>query len=119
MTRDLIDKDFGIPMSEWISRIPNNLEYDIVGLWEIIPTGRERFDLAGDDLVDFVRRCFVGVLDHGGKFKCGLNDHPNWKSIEDFSGTSAEIASRLVDAWTRSETEPDWYELWFESNKVD
>lgn len=35
MTTEPVDRFFGVPMSEWIARLPNELDVDAVGLWQI------------------------------------------------------------------------------------
>ena len=33
---------FGTPLSEWISRVPNELPRDAVGLWQVAPVLEQR-----------------------------------------------------------------------------
>lgn len=61
------DKYFGIPMGEWIRRVPDELEVDGVGLWQIIPVGRDSFGLSGEPLVEFTQRCILAFLSRGAR----------------------------------------------------
>ena len=63
MKSDPIDVIFGTKMSEWISRVPNELTRDAVGLWQIVPDGEFNFQLSGSELTDFVRRNIVAGLE--------------------------------------------------------
>lgn len=66
----IVDKYFGIPLSEWIERTPNELEMDAVGLWQIVPVGRESFGLEGEALKDFVRRSVIAPRISGATLAC-------------------------------------------------
>lgn len=65
MSIEPVDKYFGIPLSEWIKRTPNELEVDAVGFWQIVPVGRDSFGLEGGELNDFVRRSIIALLEKG------------------------------------------------------
>jgi hypothetical protein len=39
------DRFSGRPLSQWLAEIPNELEIDAVGLWQIIPRLRRDFGL--------------------------------------------------------------------------
>ena len=58
---------FGTPLSEWISLIPNELEDDAVGLWQIIPTLRKAFGLEGAELERAIREALAKLLARGTK----------------------------------------------------
>jgi hypothetical protein len=59
------NKRFGDTMSDYIVQVANELPYDAVGMWQIVPGGRHDFDLEGDALTDYVRRCVAELLSHG------------------------------------------------------
>jgi hypothetical protein len=51
MNNERVDYD-GTPMSEYIASIPEELPRDAVGLWQIVPAGRNGFRLTGTELND-------------------------------------------------------------------
>jgi hypothetical protein len=58
---------FGVSLSEWIERVPNELPADAVGLWQIIPAGIDSFGLAGAELESFAKRCIFALIKSGAK----------------------------------------------------
>jgi hypothetical protein len=109
------DKYHGISMSEWISRVPNELDRDAVGLWQIVPVGRDSFSLAGNDLVDFVRRCLLELFARGARpveaNDVGIND---WKLKEEYGTTPEEMADSIIHEWKESGRDPSPVNsIWF------
>ncbi len=66
MTDEPRHKRFGVPMSEYIVQVANELPVDAVGMWQIVPGGRYGFELEGEALTDYVRRCIAELLSRGG-----------------------------------------------------
>lgn len=48
--------DYGTPVSEWIALIPGELPRDAVGLWQIVPDGRETSIMVYRSRQDMERR---------------------------------------------------------------
>ena len=38
-----------ITAADWVGLVPNEMEIDAVGLWQVIPVGRHEFGLDGED----------------------------------------------------------------------
>ncbi|PRD41880.1 hypothetical protein C5748_19715 [Phyllobacterium phragmitis] len=109
MTQEPVDKYFGTPMSEWIARVPNELEVDAVGLWQIIPVGIDSFGLSGERLDDFARRCIIALLQKGAvpvRFPSGL-------PATEYQGSHEEIANQIVNEWKAGTLVADHDGLWF------
>ena len=65
---------FGYTIDESVELVSNELEHDVVGLWQIIPKGREDFGLTGDALVDFARRHIIALIKKGAVPVRGLKE---------------------------------------------
>ncbi len=114
MINDPIDKYFGIPMSEWIDRVPNELEVDAVGLWQIIPTGRDSFNLSGEELEDFARRCIIALIAKGASpVRPATSNDGFWQHQPQYGKSPEEVANKIIEEWKNSETEPNHDGIWF------
>ncbi|WP_353568951.1 hypothetical protein [Haloferula sargassicola] len=113
---DLKKKDhiFGLSMGEWIARIPNDLDNDGVGLWEIIRDGRESFSLEGDDLKEFVFLAIVSIMKEGGVPAIpSLSNKNIWGAARGYQGGESTVARKVIDQWTESGVDPDTEGIWF------
>ena len=114
MTSEPIDKYFGVPLSEWVSRIPNELEVDAVGLWQIVPVGRDNFELSGECLREFVTRGVVALLSAGAvPVRPSPEKNVFWVRQSCYGVGVEEIAKNVVEEWEKSGTDPDQDGLWF------
>jgi hypothetical protein len=114
MKDEPLDKDFGISISEWIERTPNELEADAVGLWQVVRVGRESFLLDEDALNNFVRRSVVALVGRGGMpVRPSAQEGVFWEAQEHYGSTPEEIADAVVAEWHRSGVDPDEDGLWF------
>lgn len=113
MTQEPINKYFGTPMSDWIARIPNELEVDAVGLWQIIPVGIDSFGLSGEALEDFSRQCIVALLQSGAIPVVPASAPTYWEPELEYRGSHEEIANQIVNAWKAHKLVPDYDGLWF------
>ena len=105
----------GTPMSEVIAGIPSSLEDLPVQMGYIVDYGRNCFDLEGEALTDFVRRCVYALIDAGAKpVVCG--DKPNqWELQVQYGSNRWEIAQAVIAEWLRqgAPTPKSWTGLWF------
>ena len=114
MTIEPVDKYFGIPLSEWIERTPNELEFDAVGLWQIVSTGQENFDLDKEALKDFVRRSVIALVNRGAVPVLPSSDgNKYWEKQYQYGTVPEEIASNVINEWQYSEKKIDENGLWF------
>lgn len=109
MTEEPVDKYFGTPMREWIARVPNELEVDAVGLWQIIPVGIDSFGLSGGHLDDFARRCILALLRRGAVPVRVPSDVP----ATEYQGSHEEIADLIINDWKAGTLVADDDGLWF------
>ena len=114
MTKEPINKYFGTPMSEWIDRVPNELDVDAVGLWQIIPVGIEDFGLVGEHLEDFSRRCILALLQRGAiPVRPASTSDKCWEPETAYRGSHEEIANQIIEEWNAGKLIPDHDGLWF------
>ncbi|MBR0555011.1 hypothetical protein J5J10_04890 [Ciceribacter sp. L1K23] len=105
---------FDTLLSEWIERVPNELDVDAVGLWQIVGSGRDGFSLQGKELADFVNGCVLALL-RNGAVPVRPSAQPNefWRRDIRYEGCDEEIALSIVNEWTMSGSDPDHDGLWF------
>jgi len=113
MSQEPVDKYFGVSMSEWIARVPNELEVDAVGLWQIIPVGIDSFGLSGEALEDFSRRCIVALLQKGAVPVRPAAAPIYWKPEVVYQGSHEEIANNIINDWKAHKLVADHDGLWF------
>lgn len=114
MTIEPVDKYFGISLSEWIERTPNELEQDAVGLWQIVSVGQENFDLDRKMLREFVRRSVVALVRKGAVPALpSSGENKFWERQDKYGYDPEEIATNIVSEWQRPEKDPDENGLWF------
>jgi hypothetical protein len=109
-----VDKYFGTPLSEWIARVPNELDVDAVGLWQIIPTGMDSFGLSDECLEEFTCRCIVALLQKGAvPVRAAPPGVSGWVRETTYQGSHEEIAEQIVCDWKVGKIIPDHNGLWF------
>jgi len=115
MSEQRRDKWFGNTIDEVIAMFPNELPVDAVGLWQIVPFGREGFDLHSDELTDFVRRSVSALVERGAKPVVGATDGIHyWELQKQYGSTNKEIVNAVVNEWLVSGGgDPDPSGLWF------
>ncbi|WP_076520255.1 hypothetical protein [Achromobacter sp. MFA1 R4] len=119
MTREPVDKYFGIRLSDWIERLPNELDVDAVGLWQIIPVGMDSFGLEGNDLDLFAYRCIMALLQKGAVPVRAIKGAPGWVPDLAYRGPHEDIANQIVREWRSSKLAPDHDGLWFSLVRQD
>ena len=91
---------FGQTVMEYIQTVPGELPVDSVGLWQIVPAGRQRFGLGDDDLTEFVRRCVSALVVHGAKPVVGGGGTKyDWILQSQYGETNEEIVDAVVKEW--------------------
>lgn len=105
---------FGTSITEWIERVPNELDVDAVGLWQIIGSGQDGFDLKGDLLTNFVMLCVISLLEKGATpVRASENPSEFWVPDNRYMGDIQQIAKQIVGDWISSGVDPDHDGLWF------
>lgn len=104
----------GMSLSEWISRVPNELPRDAVGLWQIIPALRDSFGLEGPALEVAVGATIQGLLERGAvPVRCGPVDGPEWIPDDAYALDWQAVKAKVINDWVRSGLEPTVGDLWF------
>ena len=110
MSHEIKDKYFGVPLSEWIKNIPNELEVDAVGLWQIVASGKDGFGLKGKNLTNFLAQAILGLLEKGAKPVRSING--NWVIQNQYGNQNHLIISRILNELEQG-AEPDEDGIWF------
>jgi len=110
------DKWYGNTIEERIEMYRHELPIDAVGLWQIVPFGWDGFSLRGDDLIDFTKRCVIGLLDYGARpVRGGKGTECDWILQSQYGGTNEEIAGSVIAEWLKAgDGEPrvaDWHDF--------
>jgi hypothetical protein len=93
--------------------IPAELTIDAVGLWQIIAHGRNGFELSGDDMIEFVRRCLLALFAKGAKPVVGASDGIHVWTLVHYGDSPKEMAQAIIDEWLASGEEPSLGGPWF------
>ncbi len=119
MKSEPLHKVFRIPISEWLTSIPNELEDDAIGLWQIIPVGKLDFGLQGEALIQYVRQALLGLLEKGARPVEGATDGEHyWRLRNDYGEDSEQIADAIIAEWLSSGHDPDPSGIWFALPKI-
>lgn len=114
MNKEPIDKYFGVPLEEWVSRIPNELEFDAVGFWQIVPVGRDSFGLKESDLDNFVRKSVIALVKKGARpVRPAKQKGKFWEVDLSYGMGAEEIAENVIAEWHQQAKDPDEDGLWF------
>lgn len=111
-------KHFGDTLSDYIRQVTHELPLDGVGLWQIVPGGRYGFDLEGDALTDYVRRCLANLLDYcavpvvgGGRDDA---DGVCWIAQPQYGSKSEDIVENVLQEWLSNGARDEYPGgLWF------
>ena len=100
MTIEPKQKDTGETIIEVIAKIPNELDYDAIGIWHVVPIGETSFGLSGMSLSDFVRRAIVAILNEGGvPVRHVPGSGYEWVHQSQYGNTPQEIADAIIREW--------------------
>ncbi len=114
MKNEPVDKYFGMPLSEWVERIPNELEMDAVGLWQIIPVGKDSFCLTGEELRNFTKLAIIKLLEHGAvPVRASQKKDEFWVHQKQYGNQHEEIAESIINEWGKNNIDPDVDGIWF------
>ena len=116
MTEEPRHRRFGDTMSDYIVQVANELPYDAVGIWQIVPGGRRGFDLEGDALTDYVRRCIAELLSRGAVpvIGGGPDGEHHWILQRQYGSRPEEIIENVIREWlANGAQDEDPGGLWF------
>jgi hypothetical protein len=110
-----VDKD-GYTAADWVVFTINEARDDAVGLWRIIKVGKERFQLQGRELEDFVRYFLEKLMSAGAMPVFGDRFVPTmWRSTQRYGSEPLTIAEAIIVEWREAGVDPDLDGLWFTS----
>ncbi len=115
MTEEPRHRRFGDTMSDYIVQVANELPIDAVGMWQIVPGGRHDFDLEGEALTDYVRRCIAEILSRGAipVIGGGGTDY-YWVPQPQYGSKPDEIIENVIREWlANGAQDEDPGGLWF------
>jgi hypothetical protein len=100
MKNELRHPETGDTLAEVISKFPNELDQDAVGVWQINEIGRRDFKLSGDAMADFLRRSVLALLDRGAvPVKHIAGSGYEWVLQKQYGNVRDEIADAIVREW--------------------
>ncbi|MDR0780157.1 MAG: hypothetical protein LBF16_05610 [Pseudomonadales bacterium] len=101
MSLNLQTKDcFGQTAMEYIETVSGELPVDAVGLWQIVPAGRQGFCFSSSDLSEFVRMCVLALLEHGAKPVVGGGGTKyDWLLQPQYGESNENIANAVINEW--------------------
>lgn len=109
-----VHRFFGYSIDESVNRIPNELDYDAVGLWQIIPVGRDDFGLSGLELEEFSKRHIIALLRRGAIPVCAsVTTGKFWEPQLHYGSSPEEVADNILQEWKAAGVDPDVGGLWF------
>ena len=85
-------------LSDYIVQVANELPVDAVGMWQIVPGARRGFDLEGDALTDYVRRCIAELLSRGAVpvFGGGPDGPHDWIVQRQYGSRPEDIIENVI-----------------------
>lgn len=100
MRQDLKHAIYGTPINEWIQGVPGELNRDAVGLWQIVPAGRDGFGLRDAALIEFLRQCIDALLSAGAVPVRGAPGSGYfWIWQKQYGSSHEEIANAVISEW--------------------
>ena len=113
MTYERGEQQFERRIDDAIRGRVSELESDGIALAVIVADGRYGFDLLGDDLIVFVRRCLTAMLEAGAKPVIGGGGtRYYWIEQPRYGSNPREIVDNVIAEW-RAKGDPDHGGLWF------
>ncbi len=109
MRTERLHNEYGTTVTEWISCVPGELDQDGVFLMQPVVAGAEGFELRGNELDDFVKRCIVALLE-AGAYAAKAGSH---EACSEYTGSYAKVAADIVADWRSGKVKADWDGLWF------
>ena len=87
---------------------------DAVGLWQIVPEGRDRYGLEGEALVKFIRLTLLYMFARGAKPVVGQAGVDHWM-LKDYGDTPEAMADAIIAEWLAAGavTPKPYDSLWF------
>lgn len=119
MRENLVDKLRGVTILETIFDIRFEAEDEFTDLDRAVGVGRGWFQLEGDELEEYVRRCLHSILEHGALPAINVGDEwPVMEATTAYGTKPDEIVENVIGAWKKSGRDPVWGEYAFAVPKL-
>lgn len=107
-------------LSEWEEKMPNELERDAIGLWQIIPALKYDFGLTGEKLILHVKKNVARLIELGARPVTGApqDDERYWIVLDNYGKSPNEVAERIVEDWINSGKDPDFGDIWLARKSI-
>ncbi len=102
----------GTPLDDYIASIPNELQVDAVGLWQVFNTLRRGYGLQESELLVYVRKSIETLFAAGAVPVVGSTKDRAWHPADGF-GQQAEIVEAVLLYLRTLGRDPDVGDLWF------
>lgn len=90
----------GLTLSEFISHIPDELDVDAVGIWHLVPIAEGDFGLSGADLISFLHRAIIALIDAGAvPVRPAPGSGIEWVRQQEYGETPDQIADAVIEEW--------------------
>jgi len=94
-------------MDEYIASFPGELHRDAVGLWQIVPAGRNEYHLSGSSLVDFIRHSIHALLDAGAiPVRGGPGSGYDWIGQKQYGAEKNAMTEAIIAEWLTMPDDP-------------
>ena len=98
-------------IERYLEKAHEELDFDLVGLWNLIPEGRETYGLKDAELREFLVYAIIQLLEYGGKvIEQQGSTNVYWEETTRFGTAPEKIALNIVKEWN-AQGEPD-PEVW-------
>jgi hypothetical protein len=115
MNEDQRESTYNHTIREWIALIPGDLPNDAISLWHISVAAEQRFNLAGQDLAEFIKRGVEALLNAGAIPVVGIRDREyDWVALHRFGSDKEHIVPAVMQEWERSSKDENYlFSVWF------
>jgi hypothetical protein len=97
-----------------MTAVPNELEIDAVGLWQIVPALRTAFGLTDTALEHAVRETLNGLLAREARPVVGSSAQDGcWVPVDRYGNDPTAIADAVIAEWQAMARDPDVGDVWF------
>ena len=109
-----LHREFGIPLEEWIEKIPNELEMDCVGLWQLTGAFERGFGLEGPDLELAMKSAVEGLLGRGALPVVSPYLEGALMAREDLMSDGRGDVQKIIVHWRSLDHSPSFEDIWFD-----
>jgi hypothetical protein len=113
MTTQPTHKEYGHTDTEQFAMFAAEIEFDAVGLWSIVSTARNSFNLEGKAREDFVYSSIMAILKAGGRPVLGSIKKDGWVEQTKYGVAAEEISKQIIFELMSKNFLVDHGDIWF------